>query len=105
MLFRSAYGQDMKAVILSYFRQVNESGGVFGRKLELLSEDDGYETEKAVANTRRLISEKKVFAMIASYGSSPTTAAMNEVFGIARSLGRHHFRCRFPASDPPRKSQ
>ncbi|HNC16504.1 MAG TPA: ABC transporter substrate-binding protein [Accumulibacter sp.] len=79
-----AYGQDMKAVILSYFRQVNESGGVFGRKLELLSEDDGYETEKAVANTRRLISEKKVFAMIASYGSSPTTAAMNEVFGIAR---------------------
>ncbi|MBL8397791.1 MAG: ABC transporter substrate-binding protein [Candidatus Accumulibacter sp.] len=79
-----AYGQDMKAVILSYFRQINDSGGVFGRKLELLWEDDGYETERTVANTRRLIGEKKVFAMVASYGSSPTTAAMNEVFGIAR---------------------
>ena len=79
-----AYGQDMKAVIMSYFRQINDSGGIFGRKLELRWLDDGYETETAVANTRKLIAQEKVFALLASYGSSPTTTAMNEVFGVAR---------------------
>ncbi len=78
------YGQDMRTVILAYFRQINESGGIFGRRLELTALDDGYETERAVSNTRQLIAEKRVFAMLASYGSSPTTSAMNEVFGVAR---------------------
>jgi ABC-type branched-subunit amino acid transport system substrate-binding protein len=46
--------------------------------------DDGYETDRAVANTKALINEKQVFAMIASYGSSPTTAAMNDAFGPSK---------------------
>lgn len=79
-----AYGSDMKAVITAYFRQINENGGINGRKLELRALDDGYETERAVNNTRSLISSDKVFALVASYGSSPTTAAMNEVFGPAK---------------------
>jgi ABC-type branched-subunit amino acid transport system substrate-binding protein len=79
-----AYGLDMKTVINAYFRQLNESGGIHGRRLELRALDDGYETERAVANTRALISQEQVFALLASYGSSPTTAAMNEVFGVAR---------------------
>ncbi len=79
-----AYGMDMKEVIGAYFKQINDAGGINGRKLELLALDDGYETERAVANTRALINDKKVFAMIASYGSSPTTAAMNDVFGRAK---------------------
>ena len=78
------YGQDMRTVIQAYFRQVNEAGGIHGRKLELRALDDGYETDKAVANTRTLISADRVFALLASYGSSPTTAAMNEVFGVAK---------------------
>ncbi|SBT09474.1 Extracellular ligand-binding receptor [Candidatus Accumulibacter aalborgensis] len=78
------YGLDMKMVINAYFRQVNESGGIHGRKLELRALDDGYESDRAVANTRALINQEKVFALLASYGSSPTTAAMNEVFGIAK---------------------
>ncbi|WP_291992404.1 ABC transporter substrate-binding protein [Candidatus Accumulibacter sp. ACC003] len=79
-----AYGLDMKRVIQAYFRQVNDAGGVHGRSLELRALDDGYETERAVANTSELIKKEKVFALLASYGSSPTTAAMNEVFGDAR---------------------
>jgi branched-chain amino acid transport system substrate-binding protein len=58
--------------------------GIHGRRLELRALDDGYETERAVANTRTLINQEKVFALLASYGSSPTTAAMNEVFGVAK---------------------
>lgn len=77
------YGEEMKEVISAYFQQVNQAGGVNGRKLELITLDDGYETERALANTRALIGEKKVFALLAAYGSSPTTATMNEVFGPA----------------------
>lgn len=79
-----AYGTDMKDVISAYFKQVNDAGGVNGRKLELVAMDDGYETDRAVANTKALINDKKVFAMVASYGSSPTTAAMNDAFGPAK---------------------
>lgn len=79
-----AYGTDMRQVIQTYFEQVNKSGGVNGRKLELVALDDGYETDRAVANTKTLINEKNVFALLASYGSSPTTEAMNKVFGPSR---------------------
>jgi ABC-type branched-subunit amino acid transport system substrate-binding protein len=79
-----AYGQDMRQTIGAYFEQVNKAGGVNGRKLELIALDDGYETERTVANTRTLIKDKNVFALLAYYGSSPTTEAMNTVFGPAR---------------------
>ncbi len=78
-----AYGIDMRQTIQAYFEQVNAGGGINGRKLELISLDDGYETEKTVANTRSLIQEKNAFALLSFYGSSPTTEAMNTVFGPA----------------------
>jgi branched-chain amino acid transport system substrate-binding protein len=43
-----------------------------------------YETERTVANTRTLIKDKNVFALLSFYGSSPTTEAMNKVFGPAK---------------------
>ncbi len=79
-----AYGLDMKDAIHAYFDQINKTGGVNGRKLELVALDDGYETDRTVANTKELINEKQVFALLAFYGSSPTTEAMNTVFGPAK---------------------
>ena len=79
-----AYGLDMRQTIQSYFEQINKSGGINGRRLELVALDDGYETERTVANSKGLINEKHVFALLAYYGSSPTTEAMNSVFGPAR---------------------
>jgi len=79
-----AYGQEMKEVIGTYFDQLNKNGGVNGRKLELVALDDGYETERTVANTKKLIDEQQVFALLQYYGSSPTTKAMNDVFGPAK---------------------
>ncbi len=78
------YGTDMRQVIQTYFDQINKAGGVNGRKINLVALDDGYETDRAVANTKSLINEKNVFALLASYGSSPTTEAMNTVFGPAK---------------------
>lgn len=79
-----AYGIDMRQTIEAYFAQVNKVGGINGRKLSLVALDDGYETERTVANTKALINEKNAFALLAFYGSSPTTEAMNTVFGPAK---------------------
>lgn len=79
-----AYGIDMRQTIQAYFDQINQSGGINGRKLDLVALDDGYETERTVANTKTLLKEKNAFALLAYYGSSPTTEAMNTVFGPAK---------------------
>ncbi|MGE5652166.1 MAG: ABC transporter substrate-binding protein [Bacillota bacterium] len=78
-----AYGVEMKDAIAGYIRQVNAEGGIHNRKIELVALDDGYETERAVANTKALIDNHKAFALLGYYGSSPTTAAM-QVFSAAR---------------------
>ena len=79
-----AYGVDMRQTIDAYFESINKSGGVHGRRLELVALDDGYETDRTVANTKTLIKDKNVFALLSFYGSSPTTDAMNKVFGPAK---------------------
>jgi len=79
-----AYGVEMQQVIQAYFEQINKSGGVNGHKLNLVTLDDGYETERTVANTKALLKDKGAFALLSYYGSSPTTEAMNTVFGPAK---------------------
>ena len=79
-----AYGVDMRQTIEAYLESINKGGGVRGRRLELIALDDGYETERTVANTKALIKDKNVFALLSFYGSSPTTEAMNKVFGPAK---------------------
>jgi branched-chain amino acid transport system substrate-binding protein len=71
-----AYGRAMKEGIEACFAAVNAKGGIEGRKLELVALDDGYETDAAVANARRLIDKEKVFALMGFYGSSPTAAVL-----------------------------
>lgn len=70
----SALGLEMRRGILAAFAEVNAAGGVAGRQLELVSYDDGYEPERAVANTLRLLQEHRVFALIGPVGT-PTSAA------------------------------
>jgi ABC-type branched-subunit amino acid transport system substrate-binding protein len=80
----SGHGQELKTVISAYFEQVNKNGGVNGRKIQFTVLDDGYEAEKAVANTKTLIETNKVFALLGYYGSTTLTEAMNKGFGPAR---------------------
>src|SRR6201996_5618456 len=69
----SALGQKMRQGILAAFAEINATGGVHGRKLELISRDDGYDPDRSVAQTTRLIKEDKVFALIGAVGT-PTTS-------------------------------
>lgn len=70
-----ALGRGMRLGILTAFDERNRAGGVHGRGLELVSLDDGYEPETAIANTRRLIEDDRVFALVGAVGTPTSNAA------------------------------
>ena len=74
----SALGLGMRDGILAAFREANRAGGVHGRQLELVSYNDGYEPEKAIDNTIRLIEEDQVFALVGEVGT-PTSKAVQPI--------------------------
>jgi branched-chain amino acid transport system substrate-binding protein len=71
----AALGLGMREGILAAFNEANASGGVNGRRLELVSYDDGYEPNKAIANTKRLIDEDGVFGLVGEVGTPTSNAA------------------------------
>jgi branched-chain amino acid transport system substrate-binding protein len=74
----AALGQDMRTGILAAFAEANKAGGVNGRKLELVSKDDGYEPTKSIEVTKQLLDEDKVFALIGPVGT-PTSSATQPI--------------------------
>ena len=68
----SALGLKMRQGILAAFAEVNAKGGIHGRKLELISRDDGYDPDRSVMQTFRLIDQDRVFALIGAVGT-PTS--------------------------------
>lgn len=61
----------------AYFKMLNDKGGINGRKVELISLDDGYSPPKTVEQTRRLVEQDEVFAMVGSLGT-PTNIAVQK---------------------------
>lgn len=59
-----------------YFRVVNDAGGIHGRKVRTVYYDDGYRPQEAVANTKKLVEQDGVFAIIAPQGTPPVVATM-----------------------------
>ena len=79
----AALGNGMRQGITAAFEEANRSGGVHGRKLKLISVDDGYEPDKAIAATKKLIEADKVFALIGPVGT-PTSAAAQPIASAAK---------------------
>src|SRR5271157_6668164 len=52
----------------AYFKMINQMGGVNGRKLNLISLDDGYSPPKTVEQTRRLVEEEQVAFIFQTFG-------------------------------------
>lgn len=78
-------GREMQRGIRCCLMDVNDAGGVHGRRIELVSEDDRYEPELARTAVLRLLREKKVFALLGNVGT-PTTAEVLEVTLPDRTL-------------------
>jgi len=69
-------GTEMRTGLDAHFSKVNEAGGINGRKIRLLSKDDGYEPEKAIKNTRELIEQENVFLLIGEVGTSTSQSVI-----------------------------
>ena len=68
-------GINMRLGIQAAFAEINRAGGVHGRQLSLVSLDDTYEPEAAATNTRTLIREEGVFALIGEVGTPTSRSA------------------------------
>lgn len=79
----ASLGKQQTEGIQAYFSQINAAGGINGRKVELVTLDDAYDPAKTVANTKKLIEEDKVFALVGYIGTATTTEAM-KVFAEAK---------------------
>ncbi|HUN69877.1 MAG TPA: ABC transporter substrate-binding protein [Burkholderiales bacterium] len=71
----SGLGKGMRAGAEAVFKDVNAKGGVHGRKINLFVGDDGYEPNRAVDETLKMIDEQKVFSLF-GYVGTPTANAV-----------------------------
>jgi len=63
----------------AYFDWINQHGGVHGRKIRLVALDDGYEPERAEANTKKLIDSEHAFALVGYVGTPTSNASMPDI--------------------------
>jgi branched-chain amino acid transport system substrate-binding protein len=69
-------GQEMKQVLDLLADEYNQQGGVLGRKIQILTQDDGGDPRTASLAANRLVSQK-IVAVVGTYGSSITEATQN----------------------------
>jgi branched-chain amino acid transport system substrate-binding protein len=69
----SAYGVNGKAIV-AYFNMINDKGGINGRKVNLISLDDGYSPPKTVELIRQLVEQDKVLCTHNTLGTATNTA-------------------------------
>ncbi|HEY2876581.1 MAG TPA: ABC transporter substrate-binding protein [Reyranella sp.] len=69
----SAYGVNGKAIV-AYFNMINDKGGINGRKVNLISLDDGYSPPKTVELIRQLVEQEKVLCTHNTLGTATNTA-------------------------------
>jgi len=70
-------GMPMANGMKAYFNWVNENGGVYGRKIELLIADDQFTPSKTVVEVKRLVEQDKVFSIVGGLGTPGCLAVMN----------------------------
>ena len=60
--------------------EINAAGGINGRKLKMILEDNGYDPKKAVLASQKMVERDKIFAMIGPMGSPTVLAAQDILF-------------------------
>src|ERR1700759_2905492 len=71
------YGQAQTA----YFNMINDQGGINGRKVNLISPDNGYNPPKALEQTRKLVEDEKVLFIAGFLGTAPNTSVQKYLNG------------------------
>jgi branched-chain amino acid transport system substrate-binding protein len=88
----SSYGR----VMTGYFQMLNEKGGINGRKVNLISLDNGYSPPKAIEQSRKLVDDDGVLAEVGTVGTVPNVAVQkylnqNKVPQVFISAGGRRF--------------
>jgi branched-chain amino acid transport system substrate-binding protein len=74
----SAYGTIGLAQV-AYFKMINEQGGINGRRINLISLDDGYSPPRTVEQVRKLVEEEQVLFLFQTLGTPPNSAIQKYV--------------------------
>ena len=78
----ATYGVSSSNGVKMRFDEVNDAGGINGRKLKVIIEDQGYQVPKAVQACNKLINRDKVFAFVAPLGTPMNNACFKEQFSV-----------------------
>lgn len=72
----AGFGKQVRLGLMLAVDEVNERGGIHGRKLKLLVEDSAYDPRKAALAAQKLVNQDKIFAMVGHIGTAHNMAAM-----------------------------
>lgn len=72
----AGFGKQVRLGMLLRVDEINEQGGINGRKIKLLIEDSAYDPKKAVLAAQKLVNQDKIFAMVGHIGTAQNLAAM-----------------------------
>ena len=76
----AGFGKQVRLGMLLRVDEINEQGGVGGRKLKLIVEDSAYDPKKAVLAAQKLVNQDKIFAMIGHIGTAQNLATFPVLF-------------------------
>ncbi|MCG6908640.1 MAG: ABC transporter substrate-binding protein [Deltaproteobacteria bacterium] len=74
----AGWGTQTKMGLELRAKEINDAGGIYGRKIRLIVEDNAYDPKKAIMVTNKMISRDKVFAFVGNMGS-PTAGATKPI--------------------------
>lgn len=72
----AGYGKDLRNGMNLRIAEVNEQGGIHGRKIKLLLEDNGYDPKRAALAAQKLVNQEKIFVMAGLLGTASNNAAL-----------------------------
>ena len=72
----AGFGKQVRLGMMLRVDEINEQGGINGRKIRLIVEDSGYDPKKAVLAAQKLVNQDKIFIMAAHIGTAQNNAAM-----------------------------
>jgi branched-chain amino acid transport system substrate-binding protein len=72
----AGFGKQVRLGMMLRVDEVNQQGGVNGRKLKLLVEDSAYDPKRAVLAAQKLVNQDKIFMMVGHIGTAHNMAAM-----------------------------
>ncbi|MDP2370657.1 ABC transporter substrate-binding protein [Rhodoferax sp.] len=72
----AGFGKQVRLGMMLAVDEINEQGGINGRKIKLLVEDSAYDPKKAVLAAQKLVNQDKIFMMLGHIGTAQNMAAM-----------------------------